>query len=154
MTENFPGPMAGKTALVTGGAGGIGRATAAGLAALGARVGIIGRDKARTQAAAIGIVRESGNPAVDAFAAGMSCQAQVRALAAAVRSAYRGWMCWPTTWAGSGPPGTSPPTGWSAPSPSTTSPPSWGSGSGAGAVPLMSRDRLACLASVMKRLSR
>ena len=81
MTENFPGPMAGKTALVTGGTGGIGRATAAGLAALGARVGITGRDKARTQAAATGIVRESGNPAVDAFAADMSCQAGVRALA-------------------------------------------------------------------------
>jgi len=87
MTENFPGPMAGKTALVTGGTGGIGRATAAGLAALGARVGITGRDTARTQAAATGIVRESGNPAVDAFAADMSCQAEVRALAAAVRSA-------------------------------------------------------------------
>jgi retinol dehydrogenase 14 len=44
MTENFPGPMAGKTVLVTGGTGGISRATAAGLAALGARVGITGRD--------------------------------------------------------------------------------------------------------------
>ena len=88
MTGNFPGPMAGKTALVTGGTGGIGRTTAAGLAALGARVGITGRDKARTQAAATGIVRESGNPAVDASAADMSCQAGVRALAAAVRSAY------------------------------------------------------------------
>ena len=80
--------MAGKTALVTGGTGGIGRATAAGLAALSARVGITGPDKARTQAAATGIVRESGNPAVDAFAAGMSCQAGVRALAVAVPSAY------------------------------------------------------------------
>ena len=49
MTENFPGPMAGKTALVTGGTGGIGRATAAGRAALGARVGITGRDKARSR---------------------------------------------------------------------------------------------------------
>ena len=88
MTENFPGPMAGKTALVTGGTGGIGRATAAGLAALGARVGITGRDKARTQAAATGIVRESGNPAADAFVADMSCQAGIRALAVAVRSAY------------------------------------------------------------------
>ncbi len=82
MTENFPGPMAGKTALVTGGTGGIGRATAAGLAAPGARVGITGRDKARTQAAATGIVRKSGNPAVDAFA-DMSCQAGVRALTCA-----------------------------------------------------------------------
>jgi NAD(P)-dependent dehydrogenase (short-subunit alcohol dehydrogenase family) len=43
MTENFPGPMAGRTALVTGGTGGIGRPTAAGLTALGARVGITGR---------------------------------------------------------------------------------------------------------------
>ena len=88
MTENFPGPMAGRTVLVTGGTGGIGRATAAGLAALGARVGITGRDKARTQAAADQIVRESGNPAVDAFAADMSCQAEVRALAVAVLTAY------------------------------------------------------------------
>ena len=36
--------MAGKSVLVTGGTGGIGRATAIGLAALGARVGITGRD--------------------------------------------------------------------------------------------------------------
>ena len=85
MTENSPGPMAGKTALVTGG---IGRATASGLAALGARVGITGRDQARTQDAARQIARESGNPAVDAFASGMSCQAQVRKLAAAVLTTY------------------------------------------------------------------
>ena len=44
--------MAGKTVLVTGGTGGIGLATAAGLAGLGARVGIVGRDEARAQAAA------------------------------------------------------------------------------------------------------
>jgi NAD(P)-dependent dehydrogenase (short-subunit alcohol dehydrogenase family) len=43
--------MAGKSVLVTGGTGGIGRATAIGLAALGARVGITGRDQARTEAA-------------------------------------------------------------------------------------------------------
>jgi len=80
--------MAGKTALVTGGTGGIGRATAVGLGALGARVGITGRDKARTQTAAAEIARESGNPAVDAFAADMSSQAEVRRLAAAVLNAY------------------------------------------------------------------
>ena len=88
MTENFPGPMTGKTVLVTGGTGGIGRATAAGLAALGARVGITGRDQARTRAAAAQIADESGNPAVDAFAADMSGQAEVRRLAAAVLDAY------------------------------------------------------------------
>jgi NAD(P)-dependent dehydrogenase (short-subunit alcohol dehydrogenase family) len=80
--------MAGKTALVTGGTGGIGRATASGLAALGTRVGITGRDQARTQDAAGQIARESGNPAIDAFAADMSCQAEVRKLAAAVLTTY------------------------------------------------------------------
>ncbi len=88
MAGNSPGPMAGKTVVVTGGTGGIGRATASGLAALGARVGITGRDQARTQAAAGQIARESGNPAVDAFAADMSSQAEVRKLAAAVLTAY------------------------------------------------------------------
>ncbi len=38
------GPMAGQTVLVIGGTGGIGEATAAGLAAMGARVGITARD--------------------------------------------------------------------------------------------------------------
>src|SRR5579863_10386201 len=88
MTENTTGLMAGKTVLVTGGTGGIGRATAAGLAALGARVGITGRDNARTQAAAAQIARQAGSPTVDAFAADMSSQAEVRSLAAAVLTAY------------------------------------------------------------------
>ena len=88
MTEDSPGPMAGTVTLVTGGTGGIGRATAVGLAALGGRVGITGPDTARTQAAAAAIARESGNPCVDAFAADMSSQAEVRRLAAAVLDAY------------------------------------------------------------------
>src|SRR5579871_2036850 len=88
MAESSSGPMAGAAILVTGGTGGIGRATAVGLAALGARVGITGRDTARTSAAAEMIARESGNPRVDAFAADMSSQAEVRRLAASVLDAY------------------------------------------------------------------
>ena len=88
MTDSSLRPMAGKNALITGGTGGIGRATAVGLARLGARVGITGRDRARTQRAAAEIARESGNPAVDAFDADMSSQAEVRRLAAAVLEAY------------------------------------------------------------------
>jgi NAD(P)-dependent dehydrogenase (short-subunit alcohol dehydrogenase family) len=80
--------MAGKSVLVTGGTGGIGRATAIGLAALGARVGITGRDQARTAAAAAGIRAATGNAAVDAFAADMSAQAGLRGLAAQVAGTY------------------------------------------------------------------
>ena len=80
--------MAGKTVLVTGGTGGIGKATAIGLAELGARVAITGRELTRTQQAATEISRESGNPAVDAFAADMSSQAEVRRLATEVLAAY------------------------------------------------------------------
>jgi NAD(P)-dependent dehydrogenase (short-subunit alcohol dehydrogenase family) len=59
--------MAGKSVLVTGGTGGNGKATATGLAALGARVVITGRDQARTEAAAAGIRAAPGSPAVDAL---------------------------------------------------------------------------------------
>src|SRR5580704_255315 len=80
--------MAGKSVLVTGGTGGIGKATAIGLAALGARIGITGRDQARTEAAADDIGASPGSPAVDAFAADLSAQAGVRHLAAQVAGTY------------------------------------------------------------------
>ena len=47
--------MAGKSVLVTGDTDGIGKITATGLAAPGARVGITGRDPARAEAAAASI---------------------------------------------------------------------------------------------------
>ena len=80
--------MTGKTVLITGGTGGIGRAAAIGLASMGARVGISGRDRARAEASAAAIARESGNPAVDVFVADMSSQAEVRRLAGEVLAAY------------------------------------------------------------------
>src|ERR1700694_4979175 len=78
MAQTMPDarPMTGKAVLVTGGTGGIGKATAIRLAALGAE-----RVAAEIQTA-------SGNPAVDAFAADMSSQAEVRRLAVAVLEAY------------------------------------------------------------------
>ena len=80
--------MAGKSVLITGGTGGIGKATAIGLAALGARVGITGRDQARAASAAADIRAATGSPAVDVFAADMSAQAEVRRLAAQVADTY------------------------------------------------------------------
>jgi retinol dehydrogenase 14 len=80
--------MTGKTVLITGGTGGIGRATAVGLASLGARVGITGRDRGRAEKAAAAIARESGNPAVDVFVADLSSQSEVRRLADEVLAGY------------------------------------------------------------------
>jgi retinol dehydrogenase-14 len=80
--------MVGKKVLITGGTGGIGRATAIGLASMGARVGITGRDWDRAAQAAAAIARESGNPAVDVFVADLSSQAELRRLAGEVLAAY------------------------------------------------------------------
>jgi retinol dehydrogenase-14 len=73
-------PMAGKTVLVTGASSGIGRATARGLAVLGARLVIIGRDRDRISDAAAEIRVAGGGP-VDSFVADLSAQSEVRRLA-------------------------------------------------------------------------
>ncbi len=85
-------PMAGQTVLVTGGTGGIGKATPAGLAAMGSRVGITGRDPARTWAAAADVATASGNPAVDPFAVDVSSQAENRRFCA--RRLVHRHGCW------------------------------------------------------------
>jgi retinol dehydrogenase 14 len=81
-----PGQPARHTVLITGGTNGIGRATAAGLAAVGARVAITGRDRRRAEDAAAGI-RTAGGPPVEVFVADMSVQSEVRRLAAEVLAA-------------------------------------------------------------------
>jgi NAD(P)-dependent dehydrogenase (short-subunit alcohol dehydrogenase family) len=78
--------MAGKTVLVTGGTGGIGLATAAGLAGLGARVGIVGRDQARAEAAAARLRAVGGD--ISVFTADVSSQGHVRRLADEVKAAF------------------------------------------------------------------
>jgi retinol dehydrogenase 14 len=74
------GPLAGRTVLVTGGTAGIGKATALGLATMGARVGITGRDRVRSEAAAREI-RAAGGGQVEVFIGDLSAQAEVRRLA-------------------------------------------------------------------------
>jgi retinol dehydrogenase 14 len=80
--------MAGKTVLVTGSTDGIGKATASGLAGLGADVAVTGRDQARTEAAAESVRAATGNGGVRAFAADLSVQSEVRGLAADVLDTY------------------------------------------------------------------
>ena len=72
--------MTGRTVLVTGGTGGIGRATAVGLAAMGAHVAITGRDRTHAEAAAREI-RAAGDRQVEIFLGDLSSQAEVRRLA-------------------------------------------------------------------------
>lgn len=80
--------MSGRTVLITGGTGGIGRAAAIGLAKMGARVGITGRDRSRAEQAAAAIADESGGPPVDVFVADLSAQAEVRRMADEVLATY------------------------------------------------------------------
>ena len=88
LTMTVTRSMTGKVVLITGGTGGIGRAAATGLASMGARVGITGRDRTRAEEAAAMIARDSGNPAVDVFVADMSSQTEVHRLAGEVLATY------------------------------------------------------------------
>ena len=83
MEQKGSAPMASKTVLVTGGSGGIGKATAVGLATMGAHLAITGRDRARAEDAAREI-RAAGGGQVDVFVADLSSQVDVRRLAAEV----------------------------------------------------------------------
>ncbi len=80
MEQIRSGPMAGRTVLVTGGSGGIGRATALGLAAMGAHLAITGRDRGRAEDTAREI-RAAGAGQVDVLVADLSAQSEVRRLA-------------------------------------------------------------------------
>ncbi|MFO1152953.1 MAG: SDR family oxidoreductase [Rhodospirillales bacterium] len=77
-------PMAGKTCLVTGGTAGIGLVTARELARLGASVSIVGRDRARGEAALRAIRAAAADAHVAFLPADLSDQADTRRLADAV----------------------------------------------------------------------
>ncbi len=78
----------GRVVLVTGATNGIGKVTALELAKLGARVVIVGRDSARTQATANDIRDRSGQAAVDTLVADLSVMNEVRRLADTFKARY------------------------------------------------------------------
>jgi retinol dehydrogenase-14 len=78
--------MRGKTVLITGATNGIGLEAAVALARLGARVVMVGRDPARTEAAVGEVQVRSGSRDVSHLLCDFSSQASIRALAAAVLS--------------------------------------------------------------------
>src|SRR5579864_6175641 len=80
--------MSGKTCIVTGASSGIGKETALGLAAIGARVIMVCRNAEKGKAAQEEIRREFGSSQVDLLIADMSSQASVRALAEEIRRKY------------------------------------------------------------------
>lgn len=80
--------MRGKTCVVTGASAGIGRATASGLARLGAAVVLVARSRERGQAALDLIARETGSDALHLVLADLSRQADVRRAAEEIASAF------------------------------------------------------------------
>lgn len=83
MTTTLP-DLKGKTILVTGATNGIGLEASVALARAGARVLMVGRDKARTAAALAEVQRRSASAAVESLLCDFSSQAEVRKLAAEV----------------------------------------------------------------------
>jgi NAD(P)-dependent dehydrogenase (short-subunit alcohol dehydrogenase family) len=81
--------MRGKVCMVTGGSSGLGKATALGLAQLGATVVMACRDRDRGEAARAEIVRKSGNDQVDVLLADLSAQRSIRRLADEFRERYQ-----------------------------------------------------------------
>ena len=71
----------GRICLVTGATSGIGLATATGLAALGAQVVMVGRDRQRGEQARKAVIEKSGNDRVDLLLADLSSLAGIRGLA-------------------------------------------------------------------------
>src|SRR5689334_6170051 len=81
--------MQGKVCIITGANSGIGKATAMGLANMGATVVMVCRDQARGEEAQNEIKEQSGNDAVDLMLADLSSQASVRELAENIQQRYQ-----------------------------------------------------------------
>jgi NAD(P)-dependent dehydrogenase (short-subunit alcohol dehydrogenase family) len=86
--EKHGSGMGEKVCLITGATSGIGKATAMGLANMGASVVMVGRDRGRGEAALAEIKESSGNSSVDLMLADVFSQEQIRRLADEFKEAY------------------------------------------------------------------
>jgi NAD(P)-dependent dehydrogenase (short-subunit alcohol dehydrogenase family) len=81
--------MQGKVCIVTGANSGIGKATAMGLAQMGATVIMVCRDQAKGEEAQSEIKEKSGNDAIDLMLADLSSQESIRQLAENIQQRYQ-----------------------------------------------------------------
>src|SRR5215475_14052571 len=89
--NNRPFDFSGATALVVGGASGLGRAIAESLAAHGARVAVAARQLTKARAVSEEISRATGG-VVDACSADLTNEPSVAALAAFIDDTFRGQL--------------------------------------------------------------
>ena len=81
--------MQGKVCIVTGANSGIGKATALGLAQMGATIVMVSRNQVKGEEAQNEIKEKSGNDAVDLMLADLSSQASIRQLAENFQQHYQ-----------------------------------------------------------------
>ena len=80
--------MGEEVCLITGATSGIGKATAMGLASMGASVVMVGRDRGRGEAAMAEIRGKSANASVDLLLADLSSQEEIHRLADVFKESY------------------------------------------------------------------
>src|SRR5215211_4147297 len=87
-TEKHGGSRGEKICLITGATSGIGKATAMGLANMGASVVMVGRDQGKGEAVMAEIKEKSTNASVDLMLADLSSQEEIHRLAGEFKEAY------------------------------------------------------------------